>query len=266
MYRKEAILVAVDPSREQHPALERVLENARYNPIKPHLHLFIAVDCQSVDETRYPMSTPLAIVNALAARVTAEGIKHSVELCWTSRWQQGMLDAAKKIKADLIVMTDHSNVSRKIALADSKWALLRRANRPVLLVRSDGSAKRETVLAAVNMQAKTEEQAVLNKRIIITARSMAEYYQAEFHVVNACRDNHYKPDRAEMERLADIASHRVHVQIGEPENVVSYIAGVIGADVVVIGTMARRGVIESIRGNRSERVLNSLTQDVLTLN
>ena len=265
----QTILVAVDPSRNFHPALERVIQNSNLIAIKPKLHLYIAVDSHAskLQPNKQHLTTTLNVINDLVATVKALGLECETELSWDEQWQDGMLDAGKRIKADLIVMTDHSNVPKNIFLADSKWALLRKAKRPVMLVRSGASAKREKVLAAVNMQAQDDEHKALNERILQAGNAMANHYDAELHVVNAYQDSMKYPDRGNLLRKTNVDSQRVHVHKGSPETVISEVADDIHADVVVIGTLAKKSVMDSIRGHTSERVLNSLRlQDVLTIN
>lgn len=268
MIQKENILVAVDPSRNYHPALDRVMLNASLRDSKPRIHLFIAVDnvATNTNAKNTDLYTSIDDLNNLVASIKEQGINCTSELCWVDKWQEGMLYAAKRIEADLIVMTDHSNVEQKLFLADSKWSLLRQAKRPVLLVRASGTPHRETILAAVNFQTESADQKELNERIIMHGRWLTDRYNAEFHVVNAYKDSINYPDRGRLQRMAGVESHRIHIKQGAAEDVVADIAQVIDADVVVIGTQARQGVVESIRGNTSERVLNVLTQDVLTIN
>ena len=264
----QTILVAVDPSRNYHPALERVIHNASLSTLKTKLHLFIAVDANASKlNQQKTSSTPLKVITDLISTVEALGVECESELSWDELWQEGMLAAAKRIQADLIVMTDHSNVPRNILLADSKWMLLRKAKRPVMLVRSGASDRRERVLAAINIQANDEAHRALNKRIIEAGRELAHNYGAELHVVNAYQDSMNYPDRGKLVRQSNVDTSLVHVKKGHPEHVVADIADEIQADVVVIGTMARKSMLDSIRGNTSERVLNNLRlQDILTIN
>ena len=269
MKKNEVVLVAVDPIRQYHPALERVIISARLSETKPSLHLFIAVDTSSnyQDSSSINMYSSLQSINDLVASVEAEGLTCQTELYWGGDWQQGMLDTAKHIKADLIVMTNHSVIERNIFLSDSKWMLLRRAKRPVMLVRAAASDQRQVVLAAVNIQAEDDAYQALNARIIDSGRRMVAQYNAELHVVNAYPDSMNYPDRGKLIMLTQCDSANVHIKAGPPEQVVAEVAKDISADVVVMGTLARKGLIENIRGNTSERVLNSLAlHDVLTIN
>lgn len=266
MPKQQQLLVAIDPSKQYHPALERVLNNAQLTAIKPKLHLYIAVDNSALNAniSNDRLTTRLDDINRLIARVSKQGIECESELCWVAKWQEGMLQAAKRIEADLIAVTDHSNIDRKLLLPDSKWALLREARRPVLLVRANATAQRETVLAAINAQSIQHEK--LNKKIIKYGRWLAETYGAEFHVVNAYKDNNQKMDVSHLQKLANVESHRIHSRQGNAVEIVAEIAQIIDADVVVLGTEARQSMMDSIRGNTSERLLHSLKQDILTLN
>jgi universal stress protein E len=269
MIKSEMILVAVDPSRKHHTALERVIFNARLSTVKPLLHLFIAVDTGANRQYASSLNAYLSLtsIHKLIQSVKDEGLECECELYWAENWQEDMLATAKRIKADLIVMTDHSNVGSNIFLADSKWALLRQAKRPVMLVRIGASDLREKVLAAVNMQADDELHQALNQRILENAKLMAEHYGAELHVVNAYRESINYPDRGGLVRKAVTDSSFVHVQQGSAEYVVAQVADEINADIVVIGTMAKKGFMEFIRGSTSERVLNRLQRhDILTIN
>lgn len=269
MKNNENILVAVDPSRGEHPALDRVIHNARLAAIKPVLHLFVAVDRQanSLFKSEFNHFPTLDTINLLVRTIEREGLQCLCELYWLDSWQQGILAMAKRIEADLIALTDHSVISKNIFLADSKWALLRQAQRPVMLVRPTAASSRRKVLAAVNMQAKDEQHQALNRRILSHASAMAAHYGAEYHLVNAYQDSINYPDRAALLRASGANSACVHVQQGAAEIVVANIAQQIEADLVVLGTMARNGVLDSIRGHTSERVLHSLQDyDVLTLN
>jgi universal stress protein E len=267
--KSEMILVAVDPSRQTHPALERVILDSWLSTVKPRLHLFIAVDTGANRQYDSKLNAYLSLtsINRLIQSVKDKGLECECELYWAESWQKDMLAAAKRIKADLIVMTDHSNAGNNIFLADSKWALLRQAKRPVMLVRVDSSDRREKVLAAVNMQADDALHQALNKRILENAKLIADHYDAELHVVNAYQDSINYPDRGDLVRKSVTDSSFVHVQQGSAEYVVEQVASKISADIVVIGTMAKKGLMESIRGNTSERVLNRLQRhDILTIN
>ena len=95
---------------------------------------------------------------------------------------------------------------------------------------------------------------------------MAGQFGADFHVVNAYSDSFHYPDLGQLSRTLGMASDHIHVKQGEPDIVIADTARELGADVVVIGTLARDGILVAMRGNTSEKVFGNLSQDVMTLN
>lgn len=69
-----------------------------------------------------------------------------------------------------------------------------------------------------------------------------------------------------MRRIAEMDSSKIHVQQGSPEDVIVKTAQQIEADIVVIGTLVRKGVVAVMRGNTSEKLLEKLAQDILAIN
>jgi universal stress protein E len=62
-----------------------------------------------------------------------------------------------------------------------------------------------------------------------------------------------------------IASERVHIRMGEPEEVIVQSATEMQANLVVVGNSARTGLAAVMRGNTVEKVLDRLDCDVLSL-
>jgi len=73
------------------------------------------------------------------------------------------------------------------------------------------------------------------------------------------------PDRQQIMRISGLPSERVHAEEGDPATVISRYAKELGADTVLIGTMARQGASALMRGNTSEKVLSKLDVDVIAL-
>jgi len=195
-----------------------------------------------------------------------EGLEYTGQTCWSTQWQESILEVAEQVGADLIVIPDYSLDTRLKLLSDSNWALIRKSPCPVLIVRPDAQAQRKTVLAAINVQAQDPRYEALNEKVLSRGQWMAGRYGADFHVVNAYPDSLQYPDRGQLVRKVGLDSEFIHVKQGAPEDVISDMAKELNADVVVIGTLAREGVMGAMRGNTSEKVLGKLTQDVMTLN
>lgn len=274
-FKYETILVVVDPTRKEQPALERALASSNLDT-HPKIHIFISVDLASTESSA---DNPKLYKSAdelldLFRPLNEKGINYTTEICWAPQWHEAILRSAKNNEVDMIIVSDYSNEDETAGsfnglrhrLSDPKWGLLRNAIRPVFLVRPNALRKRSTILAAVKTQTVKTEYNTLNDKIISRGKWLASLYDADFHVVNAYPDSDNYPDRGQLRRITDMDPGKVHVKLGSPEEVITETAEEIDADIVVIGTLARKGVLAAMRGNTSEKVMDKLKQDIFTLN
>lgn len=274
-YAFEKLLVVVDPTEDEQPALERALATSELD-IHPAVHVFIGVDLSHTNsgannQKLFKHTDELA---ALLQPLRDKDITFTAEVCWASPWQEAILEAARQHDVDMIIVPDYSAKKDTSSartglfrrLSDTKWGLLRNAPCPVYFVRPNPGRKRSTILAAVKTQTVEAKYDALNEKIISRGKWLASLFGAEFHVVNAYSDSTSYPDHGQLRRITDMDASKVHIKLGSPEDVIADVAEEIGADIVVIGTLARKGVLGAMRGNTSEKVLNKLTQDVFTLN
>lgn len=269
--QQENILIVVDPSQEHQAAVERAMITSKLRLAmakQPVLKFFFGVDGQSVDTSpsNPQMYRGLDWFKAIVDQPHNEGIPYTTEICWSPDWSRAIVQSAKNFDASLIVFPDNSNKSTRSRLTDTKWSLLRHAKCPVLIVRPTSNNTRKVVLAAVRMQSDTEKYQELNAKILTRGKWMADLYGAEFHVVNAYADSMHYPDRAKILRAVDIPQEHVHVKQGPADEVVAEVAQDIGADIVVIGTMRRDGLLAAMRGNTSELLMSKVECDIMTLN
>ncbi len=148
---------------------------------------------------------------------------------------------------------------------NSKWELLRKSFCPVMIVRPHASSHRKVILAALNIQAEKEEYKVLNEKITSNGKRIASIYGADVYVINAYKDSMHYPNREKLLEFTGLDTEKVHVEEGDPADVVAKYADEINADMVTIGTLHRRGASALMRGNTSEKVMMKVAQDVLTL-
>jgi universal stress protein E len=264
----DKILVVINPTRDEHLAFNRAFIGEKDRENKRNIHLFVAVDPATSDtsasnEGMYVDAKELR--NQFLRPLDAAGIEFTAELCWSTEWYKSVLESARRHGVSIIVLPDYSSHEHRRRLTDSKWALLRHAECPVVLVRPGAPEKREVILAAVNMQG-GEKRDALNDRILAAGHSLAEYYGADLHIVSAYPDSMHFPDRATTLNKTGVENDKLHVAQGNPADVISEVADKINADEVIIGTMKRTGLITTLRGDKSEEVLRKLDQDVVTIN
>lgn len=264
----EKILVVVDPTREDHLAVGRAVITSRLRDPRPEIHVFIGVDSESTDTkaSNKNLYRDNIWFENLMKPLEDEELQYSVQACWSTQWQESILESAEEVGADMIVIPDYSLDTRQKLLSDANWALLRKSPCPVLIVRPGAHAQRKKILAAINVQDEDPRYVALNEKVLSRGKWAAEHYGAEFHVVNAYPDSLHYPDRGNLVRQVGLDSQYIHVKQGSPEDAISEMAKELNADIVLIGTMAREGVLGAMRGNTSEKVLGTLSQDVMTVN
>lgn len=262
------ILVAIDPTEKEQYALSRALMMNEFVNEGLKIHLFIALDLEKLHKIHdthdyYCDDKWLA---DLYKPLDDKKIEYTSEIIWTENWHFSILDAAKRHDAEMIVLSDYRKKNNRTELSSSKWSLLRDSTCPILIVDPSSKLQRKTVLAAVNMQTSNPKYVELNKNISRISNLIANSYGAEKHIVNAYENSDDFPDRAKIIREADAKQENIHVKNGNPIDTVAEVANEIDADIVVIGTLARKGVMAAMRGNKSEDIIHKLNRDIMVIN
>ena len=191
---------------------------------------------------------------------------------------------------------------RRYLFASTDQHLLRKCPCPVWLTMPDQRRPARTVLAAIDIDefAASEPAALtaLNDRIVETAARIALFEGAELHVIHVweaaaeglvrrwsttdesvlsyVREVEMRhraalnavADRARAKFAGDAAARLPliqHLARGIPRAIIPERARALGADILVMGTIARTGIPGVIIGNTAEDVLNSVDCSVLTV-
>lgn len=265
MSESRKVLVIIDPTQESHIALERAVITSEVQP-EAHVHLFIGVDAERSDlrAGNAALYRDGAWLEALQAQLNEAGVEHSIELCWSNEWQAAVLQSARRFGPDHIFMPDYIDAKKGFFFSNQQWSLVRNSVAPVTIVRPGNGGTRKKILAAVNMQREDDPHyARLIQKILTEGMNIARHYEADFHVINAYADSMDFPNRERILKLTNLPSSKVHVREGDPADVIAGFANEIGADTVIIGTLARQGAAALMRGNTSEKVLRKVKQDVI---
>ncbi|MCB1667574.1 MAG: universal stress protein [Porticoccaceae bacterium] len=258
MQKQEKILVVIDPSRDEQPALERAITNAQIREAEEQSHLVLLVTAGRSVGTRN-----LAWINQLQQSVESEGIDSELIVSWSQEWSANILNTANELHADMVMLPLYDQQTGNQLISDEKWALLRKCESPILLVRPGGKPKRKSILVSVKMQDGSYDD--LNQRILERGSWAAWRYGAELHVVNAYSDSMNFPDRGKINNMVKIENDNIHIQQGEPGKVISEVAEKVDADMILVGTKRRSGIKAALRGNTIEKIVGSLSQDVMLM-
>lgn len=203
---------------------------------------------------------------------------------WHKRVSQGAIDIADRVDADLIVKAVDAD-SPHFPRHPDDWNLLRHAQCPVMMVKQQAWVDDPVVLVAVDSL--DEAHADMNQRVLRSGAQFAGTLKGRLDIVNAYPM--FERWAGELGAAVDVskiqteveeeATRRIeeltaaekvdygylHVREGKPAFVIRDVAGETNAELIVMGTAGRGGVIGYVIGNTSETLLHLVDTDVLIL-
>jgi len=287
------LLVVMDKPNHPQTAFERAMN--LHAVTKAHVHLAAFAHHPMVDQpeafdTHQRMVIRKTIVGertswlrglVLDAHAAFEDL--TLETVWTKQVAEWVSRRATRGDFDLVVKSVHH--SESLFHTPTDWILLRDCPVPLLLVSGRAWRRQPVVLATLDFHRSDRKHELLNRKVLDAAHTMATLYGGKVHCVYAIEISRVLADldiidsrkaiasaRARAaERCADlvepygIPNSRIHMPAGAVGHAVNGIANKIKADLLVIGTTARKGVRGKVIGNSAERVLNRTRCDVLAL-
>lgn len=265
------IFCVIDPTTTNQPALLRGAAIAQ--DIKAALHAYVCIPgtnnlpAESRDAMR---EAEVARHEAWLAQMMAPFHKAKIKTSWevecNDDWREALAPAAKRANADLIIKANYPRTAiQRRVMKTSDWVLLRGAHCPVLFVKSKQTKPVDTILAAINLNAEGKEYQELNDMIIDSARAIAKASGAKLHAVNAYDGSENFVHPPMLAKKVGIPREQAHVGDAEPEELVAKVAKSLGAPLVIIGTVARKGMKGAVVGNTAERLLDILDSEVLVI-
>jgi universal stress protein E len=155
---------------------------------------------------------------------------------------------------------------RPTSLTSSDRQLIRSLKSALLLVKHDPSTDLQKVLVAVDFNASDENHAALNAAIIDLGRRIRGSSDTmELHAVSAYPDSDKFVHPPDVANKLKIDRSQAHVRQGKASDIIPGLANKIGADLVIVGNVGRRGISGIMVGNTSEKILTDIQSDVLVL-
>lgn len=214
----------------------------------------------------------------------ADNVQCRVE--WCKRSSEGIVNWAENISADCIVMEPAPHhLMDGLVYTPNDWNLLRRAPCPVMAL-TPHEHPINRIVAAVDCLDTSEAHRQLTARILDNARVMSKVFKVPLGVVSVLPASAMKmaiearvPDSLNLftqleqqsmdllqRTLDDLGIEAAELQVleGNPEKMIIEEVGQSG--LLVIGSVARKGISGHLLGNTSERVLHRLQGDVLVVN
>ena len=293
MKKIERILVVADKAKHRQTAVKRAIELAQRTGAHLHIAGFAySAICERRDvfdtHQRRAMKKELLRQRGedLRSVVRDEGLAEldlDIEPVWEKNIHDWVVDRASHQHYDLVIKSVHR--SRTLVHTPTDWHLLRECPTAVLLTVHARWPKRPRILATLDLVHTDRAHTRLNDKVLDTAATFAGVMDAQLHCCFVIELSEVLTDldifdptkyKARVLELAqpridairaqyDIPKSRFHAPTGKSGRAVNEVADRIKAELIVLGTTARKGVEGFVLGNTAERVLSKASTDILAI-
>jgi len=294
------ILAILDPTLEQNHAAQRGLTLARETGAK--LTLAVVEDHQTIVEsglmgdalTREAIDSWKAEterwLESLREKLNPGDVTVETRVVLGRPLSDNILKMVSDDGFDLLIKDSHDESLLSRALfTPLDWHLLRRCPVPLMLAKSASKDRPARIAAAVDPFHERGKPAQLDRDILKQAQALASIFNAELHVVHACqtqpmganspmegpslqfekvRDEIAKHHTQALHDLSDefgIARERAHFIDAPARRAIADFSRDKEIDLLVMGTVTRKGLTRIIMGSTAEAILGKLQCDVLAI-
>lgn len=292
------ILVIVDPTAQQHPALDRAAQLAR--SCDARIELF-ACDTTESWNARYAayLASSLdsgfvvnlrALLEPLAASLREGGIDVCIETALGNPLHQMLLERVHRTRPDLVIKdTHHHSLLRRTLFTNTDWHLIRSCAAPLLLAKPRSWKPAPVLAAAIDPGHVRDRPQALDQWILSCAQELSRKLGGKLHALHAflpleiptpppgvglgtlgvqATQAAERRRRAELEQL--MAAHQLwpenlSMRLGVASQVLPELAVELEVDLLVMGAVSRSGLERIFIGSTAEQVLEALPCDVLVL-
>jgi universal stress protein E len=293
------VLVIVDPTAEQHPAVSKGAALAAACAARLELLICDTRAARAARLAAERLRDPTCLLNvnllpmleALAAPLRSRGLDVAVECLYSERLLKGLMDVVKRTNAEVVIKdTHHHSLARRTFLSNTDWQLIRCCPKPLLLTKATQWANTPVIAAAIDPDHVNDKPAALDHRILGWAEYLAARLSGGVHAIHGYiplamavaasampplavipaqvledeRAARYEQLRTLTQPYA-VAAADTHLKMGVASEVLPEVAAQIHADIVVMGVIARSGLEAVFIGSTAERVLEQLPADILVI-
>ncbi|MET0658906.1 MAG: universal stress protein [Steroidobacteraceae bacterium] len=293
------ILVVVDPTREEQPAITKAARLASHFDARVQL---FACETPSSRETRLmnervrsgaagvPGDLP-QWMEILSAPLRRDGLEVTLECKSAKHLHPAIRERACATQIDLLVKdTHHHSLVQRAFLTNVDWQLIRECGVPLLLTKATPWKEHPVILAALDPYHEHDKPFLLDHDLLEWGVTLRAALRGTLHgthtyvpsllaaaAVGTAGAAAITPElildeeskhRARLRELTlnyDIPAHDLHVDMGSAADVIPQIAKGIDADIVAMGAVSRSAAELVLVGHTAERVLERLEADVLVV-
>jgi universal stress protein E len=231
------------------------------------------------------------IIEEIAKPARGAGIKVTTDVLEERPIADGVLHRAVDMNPRYIVKgTQYHSAAERSIFVDTDWQLVRTCPYPLWLVKPHAVREKPVIVAAVDPTHSHDKPAELDRVIVGKAQEIAAEAGGEVHLLHTYHrlvgvgreaTRTFKPieiplddlsqkikmeHRQLLDKLASeygIDEEHTHQLPGDAKELLPTFARTHGADLVVMGALARWGLKRAVLGSTAEKVLDHLPCDIL---
>lgn len=299
MANYQNMLVVIDPSQDDQPALRRAvyLHHCIGGKIKAFLPIYdFSYEMTTLMSPGERLSMREGVITQRTAWIKQQaryyleaGIPIEIKVVWHNRPFEAIINEVTEFQHDLVLKMAHQvDKLSAVIFTPTDWHLLRKCPCPVWMVKDQPWPVGGKALVAVNLASEEPYHDTLNEKLVtVTQRLAKKVNNTEIHLIaaypsapiniaielpdfdpdvynEAIRGQHLIAMKALRQKYAMDESF-THVERGQPEEVIPEIAEKLQAGVVVLGSVGRTGLSAAFLGNTAEQVIDHLRCDLLVI-
>lgn len=215
-------------------------------------------------------------------RAIGQGHRVKLSVVWSEEIHPWII---KRVAGDYAAVIKTRHQSESLGYTSTDWHLLRECVAPVLLVNRQKWKSGSAIMATVDLEATAKAKQALNVDVITSARHYAEMLQVDLSVLCVIdvptllvdldlidakayakdRMKELQPTVAALAKKTGLPLSKFQLKRGPVAKTIVSEAAESKAQLVVMGTVGRRGVRAQVLGNTVEEALQLLKTDTLTL-
>ncbi len=262
----ERFLVVFDPTSDEQPALDRARILAGQLDASIHLYACINEEQSTGGDRAATLAAFEVRLEAAAQPLRDDGLNVTTQVTWSNDWYKCSVKAAEDSAADLVLKSSFSHSrSQRVFKRTSDWTLIRECAAPVMLVKDGDERDLDKVLVAVDGRREQVSSNEANARLLDISSRLIERDNVEVHVLSTSDKLSNMPDRAALSRLTGVPGERLHIRVGDADDLIIELAESLHVGTLIIGNSKRSGVTAALNNNTIERVLDRLDCDLVAI-
>ena len=231
------------------------------------------------------------ILDGLSEMVATSNLAIDTTICHDRPAADAIVARAIECEPRFVVKgTQYHSPAERATFAYTDWRLIRKLSVPLWLVKPRELGDKPVIVAAVDPTHRNDKEGILDQCIVEAGKSLASRCGGHLLLLHTYErlveiGRHaaltFKPVKLPIEELEtnirdlhrqkldalasanDIPERDVHQLPGRTHDILPTFARAQGADVVIMGALARTGLKQRVVGSTAERVLDHLPCDIL---